>query len=95
MTVNYKKGHIESCILVAEIGDSKQRFNVDVHNIENGIKTIIAAYDYVGRPCQRVYISGFDLVTDNTNLTKEGIIARVAFGEKQRKATEVKSPLSF
>ena len=95
MTVKYKEGLVESCILVAELEDSSQRFNVSPFNIEKGIKVIKAAYDYVGRPCKKVYISGFDLVSPKSNLNKAGILERVAFGEKLLEKVTSQSPSKF
>ena len=79
MEIKYKEGQEQSCVLVAETNEAHVRFNVAPANIEKGIKVIKAAYEYLGNPCNKVYISGFTLVSKNTNLTKEGIINRIAF----------------
>ena len=83
MKINSDK--VESCVLVAEVNGSSYYYNVDPANIESGIKTIVAAYDTFDEMCSRVYISGFNLVSRDTNLSKEELIKRVAFPARQNK----------
>ena len=77
MAIKYREGYVESCVLVAEIEGSNYYYNVAPADIETGMKTIRATYDQLNKKCSKVYIGGFTLVTDDTNLSKRGLVERV------------------
>ena len=85
----------ESCVLVADLSDTSYTYNVAIEEIAEAQKTIKATFDLFDKPCKRVYISGFTLVSKNTNLSKESIIARVAsmmsMGNKEKENSRVLS----
>ena len=83
--IKYREGYVESCVLVAEVDGSTYHYNVAPADIESGIKTIRATYDQLDRKLSKVYIGGFTLVTDDTNLTKRGIVERVITTENRLK----------
>ena len=78
MTVRNKEGLVESCVLVAEINGYNYYYNVALPDIERSIRAIQAAYDYYNMMCTKIYISGFTLVNESTNLSPEGIVEKVA-----------------
>ena len=69
--LNNKNSNIESCILVAEVNGYSYHYNVAIPEIESSIKTIVVTYDELEQPISRVYIAGFNLVSEGTNLSKE------------------------
>ena len=79
MVLNEKNSKEESCILVAEVEGASYYYNVAVPEIERGMKAIKASYDYFHKTCSRIYISGFTLVSEGSNLSVEDISDKVEF----------------
>ena len=73
MAVNYRPNSVDSCVILAEVEGQKITFNVGYENIESCMETIRDVFD---NQC-RVYISGFDLVSKNANMTPEDILKRI------------------
>ncbi len=69
----------ESCILVAEVEGFIHYYNVAVPEIEKGMKAIKASYDFFHKTCSRIYIAGFTLVSEGSNLSVEAISDKVEF----------------
>ena len=76
--VNYKPNCVSSCIIIAEIDGEEYRIYTSIKETQK-CKDIIEEV-YKGR-CKRVYISGFDLVKENDNITSSEVIDRI---RKQR-----------
>ena len=77
MTVNYKEGHIDSCVIIAEADGSKDRYFVAPEDADQSIRLIKNALRIIGKENPKVYISGFTLVTKNTNLSQEDIVNKI------------------
>lgn len=88
MTVRNHEGSVASCVLIADVDGSSTYFNVPVKDIEMSKNVIQASYDYFGEACTRVYIGGFVLVDQSTNLSREKIFERVAFDQRMRQKAE-------
>lgn len=80
------RGLVESCVIVAEVDDEKHYFNVEPEFIEEATKIISTTFAYFNKPCSRVYITGFKLVSSSTNLTKEKLVERVGIAVNWRQS---------
>ena len=79
MTVANREIKEESCILIAEVDGASYYYNVAVPEIEKGIRAIEASYNAYNKICSRIYIGGFTLVTEGSNLSIQDISDRVCF----------------
>ena len=88
MTVDYKRDHEESCVIIAKTANGTDRYHVSPIDIEESIEFITTAYALMDNACEQVYISGFTLESKNTNLSKDEILRRIRFSSQKMKKIE-------
>ena len=79
MTTKRQYNRVDSCVLVADVEDSRYSFNVDPKSAQESMQTIKDSYELFNVDCKRVYVSGFILVEPGNNLSKSQLIDRVMY----------------
>ena len=78
MTGNYKEGHVDSCVIVAEVNGSNNRYFVAPEDAAQSMKLIENTIKVFANTKPKVYVSGFTLVTEGTNLSQQEILNKVS-----------------
>ena len=95
MTVKYKEGHVDSCVIVAEADGFKNSYYVAPEDADKSMKLIKSTLKSLGKKDPKIYVSGFTLVTKNTNLSKSEIVDKVFFWEEFMQSKQNNDTIEF
>ena len=84
MIVNNHPNDEQSCVLLAEIEGQKITFNLKYKDVTDTIDMINEIFDH---KC-KVYVSGYNLVSKGTNLTRKQSLERIQINTTSEKEKE-------